>query len=271
LRIGLARKHNRETRFGEIMLLLDESRDERAAVAAYPEWQAEIESIEAAILLLRDARPPDAAAAMQASSRRQTLSALDQPRVSSSEGWPGVRRLVSGAVAVVLVFAAVGAAAANSEVMSNLGLVSEVLSAAGLIDDSESNEPGESGARVPGSGGQEAADGEIGVSEAACGPWLDADRLPDAAKENNGAAKECEHPNADGVPGAASQNENRPANPGGNGGSSKPEEPPGKPAEVPSGASAEPPGKPAETGGGGGSENGAGSQKSDAPGQSKKP
>jgi hypothetical protein len=177
-------------------------------------------------------------------------------------------------------------------VMSNLGPVSEVLSAVGLVDSSEANEAEESEAGAPGSTGEEAAGSAIGtsedvqiaieetdpgpqrgiaVSEAACESARDANEPPDAAQENNGAAKECVHPNADGVPGAGPQNENRPANPGGNGGSSKPEEPPGKPGEVPSGAPAEPPGKPPETGGGGGSENSGGSQKSDAPGQSKKP
>jgi hypothetical protein len=138
-----------------------------------------------------------------------------------------------------------------------MGLVSNVLSAVGLVDEHESNEIGDSGPGIQQDGvGRgvnvdvgEAIEGSepgpergIAVSEAACEAAHDTERLPEqaaAAREEHGPeAKDCEHPNADGTPGAGHGSGKPEGVPAG-----KPEEPPGKPEE--------PPGKPSEKPGGG--------------------
>ena len=267
----------REARLSRCLQIIEETGEIEPCVALYPDLESELRQYGGTLSTLASAAPSQSSAAAQSVSRQTTFSVLAQPPVNTTSTGNFVRRAIGGfAVLALLLAGAAGATAATPGGISEMGPVSEVLAAVGIIERKDSGEspPSQQGVEPAGGESGRGVSGDIheaiettepgsergiAVSEAACEAAHDSGRLPEkAAAAKAGQDKEarhCTHPNADATPG------------NGNSNGPKPEKQP--PEKQPPEKQPKEPGKPGETPGAG--NQGGGPPGGEPPGKSKKP
>ena len=200
-----------EARLAECFRLLEETGDVERCFALYPDLQEEIELHLQAFEALAALKPAPPPASSAATSRRLLLSSLaTEPETA---GWLRrnlPRRFAPALTAMALLIVATAGAGAAGGGVSGPGLLNEVLSQLGIVDEAEQPADGDNhGSNVSGNvheAIESSTPGEgrgAAVSEAACEAAHDRSTLPTpaqgAAGQEGSDPKDCGDGDEDGA------------------------------------------------------------------------